>query len=118
MTKPSRTKGLSSSIHSPLADVVGNERVTLRRREGGHFWTRWANETRCARCYVTISDEQIYDGVGSLQDSLNVMLTAIGPCDQTAAVRGRLVGAWRPTLEQISAAERPVRERLERPVVK
>mgnify|MGYP001604799362 CR=1 FL=1 len=75
------------------------ESVQLRSDEGGHHWLRHdpASTVSCKSCLATILDEAIMNGEGTVQESLDRILKAIGRCDQVARVKGKLYGKWTVT---------------------
>ena len=74
-----------------------DDRFTMPREVGGHRFEHdsFNHRVRCLHCNAFITDAQILDDEGSLQEAAARLLNALGPCDQINRVRGRVAGAWK-----------------------
>ena len=71
------------------------ERATVPLNYNGHTFKRSFGALRCSQCKAEILDRDIFDAPGAVQEAIDALLSALGPCDQVNAVRGRVAGTWR-----------------------
>ena len=71
-----------------------SDRFTIPRELNGHHFEhdQFGRCVRCRNCKAFITDYQIVDGDGSLQEAAERLLNALG---QVNRVRGRLAGEWK-----------------------